>query len=546
MEVTKLREACLQAYKLAEVSPPMGLTEDIPWSDLVQQVGMQLTASLPVSLANQLSHILMQEDPERLAKLGVLVNPERVAPDRKVDPWLVLLDDQPRTVIQTIDIFPSVTYRGGAHTTLQIQNCHVDLFGVATVQANDAFIRAEGVAELQASGASYVHAKNCPSVQVDNGVHLKLIDAYAESTGACYVDVGAGARLLSHQSGGQLSVSTGGVALLESDQVTATGQGVIYNSKDYSREQLELLKERLRVVQPVAHRVDLPLLPLDRLKDLYSSSEFENLHVSYQNDHRRSAVEAIQKAASVSELAAIVLPYADQVLCLVSYDQLLRQFPVQTLADYQLFSAVTPIREMNPNRPVYLFDNLVLDFPVGEQQVFLYDRAMSGAGDHIQVSGYDQSTALLRGAASLSGYGSSSGLFQDKSLGTLFDSCWFVAVGQSSVFAGGQSVGLAGEHAKVYVMDNKARALIMDHAQGQFMGKSQGVAVGPDVWISTDHESEVFCDQLERNCFSSPLSKVYHVQDAAAFDRLKQDCLDRNVDHLQAEKVEKVRRYLIR
>lgn len=252
MDIKTLIEHYNLAFEKANMEPYHRLDDSLSLSETVNLIGLTLTTQLPQSVVKSLMHDLMHGvDADVLKNQGILVNPEVVAISRSLDPWLVLLDDQPRTVKQSVDIFPSVTYRGGSHATIEVQEAHVDCFNQAKVIAVDSFVNTYDVQSVVASGYTYIDAIRCASVLASDDVRLFLNDSYGEASGRCRITVEDGGRLYTSQEEGEIKVLSDGMALLESNKVVAQGDGLIVKADGFSAEQLASLKDRMRGMKSV-------------------------------------------------------------------------------------------------------------------------------------------------------------------------------------------------------------------------------------------------------------------------------------------------------
>ena len=100
MDIKNIIEHYNAAFKKANMEPRYILDDSLSCTQVVHLIGLTLTMEFPQSVVKPLMHDLMHEvDPNILADLGIWVNPEVVSVSSSIDPWLVLLDDQPRTVI---------------------------------------------------------------------------------------------------------------------------------------------------------------------------------------------------------------------------------------------------------------------------------------------------------------------------------------------------------------------------------------------------------------------------------------------------------------
>ena len=252
MDIKNIIEHYNAAFEKANMEPRYILDDSLSCTQVVHLIGLTLCVQCPQSVVKPLMHDLMHEvDPNMLADLGIWVNPEVVSVSSSIDPWLVLLDDQPRTVIQYEDIFPSVNYRGGSHATIDVRKAHVDCFDQAKVVAVDSFVNAYDVQLVTASGYTCLDAIRCASVLASEDVRLFLNNSYGEVTGRCRVTVEPGGRLWTNQVGGEITVLPDGMALLESDKVVPQGDGLIIKADGFSAEQLASLKDRMRVTKSV-------------------------------------------------------------------------------------------------------------------------------------------------------------------------------------------------------------------------------------------------------------------------------------------------------
>ncbi|MGM9796343.1 MAG: hypothetical protein ACI3ZY_01975 [Parabacteroides sp.] len=506
MEIPQLRECMLQACEaVGEPLCPNGEVLDTA-SDLITQVQSYLIQSHPVSVGNQLAQWMIQSfTPEQLKPYGILVNPTSVSDQGEDSVSLVLLDEQERRVTQ-VTTHGTITYRGGANASVFIAMGEARLFGQqGAVVSPGVYLRAEAVDRVLAAGRCEVLVFNCPSIEAREGVKLTAGNSFAETFGDCYVNLDRGARLVSHQTGGEICTGTGAITLLMEEGANLEGKGLVIDQNDLNPAQVDLLIEQMRSIIPVPEGYFNFDRTLDDAKRAFLDPKLKLFHQFYEEENKQSPLGLIENATSVRELADVVLPQINWVLCAMSFAEIAQYFGERELIRHNIFSSVYPMLVVDPEKPIHLFGNMAVSFEGQHPTVFLHEHAMALADGKTVMTGYDHSTGIV------------------------FDKAGFVARDQGE----GRVRGIVADGSKAAVVSKACRLLLTDRAIGEFSGGSQGLADSPNVTVVGKGNSRVYSPYTDLDAQLSGQAQLVHVADPVEWQRMKSEFLQESPDVAQ-------------
>ena len=459
-------------------------------SECIPLVGGLLLGDMPESLNGRVRGLLLDAfPPETLADYGILVNPTEVVSGQKVDPWLVLLYGQEQHITQSYE--GKVSYRGGVLSEIEVLNGTADLWGQCGVSVSgQASVFATKVAKVVATDQSKVVARGCPLVLGSDRSTLTLHDSYGEHHGAGQAVVEAGGRLLATEAGATVKVEWGGMALLQNENIMGFGDGVIIKPADMGELERTELAQRMRTLTPWSPVRYRPEMTLDELKNCYVSSMHTLLHNAFDLATGNELPPLIYLAKSKTELAALILPFVNQIVKVEPVDCLKERFAPELLAAYNIFTSSTPHLALNSAFPVHLFGNLAVDLITYGHPLYSHDTTVSVSKRLTPIFMSDQAMGIALGGGSLNGRDRSFGIVTGDSTGAFFDQSTFLARDRSTAMAYNKSRGVGRDWATVHGL-GESKVQLMDRTMGYLSYNSSALVYGPEVRFMAEGNSWV-------------------------------------------------------
>lgn len=522
MEFSTLRDRFLQACEA--VGEPLCPNDEFldTASDLIERVQSYLIKSHPVGVGDQLAQWMIQSfSPAQLEPYGILVNPAVVSDRKDVPVTLVLLDDQNRSVSQ-VTTSTAVTYRGGANASVFVATGEARLFGQKEVIVSPgAYLRAESVDRVVAAGSCEVLAFNCLSIEAREGVTLTVDNSFVETFGECYVDLSSGARLVSHQTGGEISTGRGAITLLMDEGANLSGRGLAIRQKDLDPAQVDLLIEQMRSIVRVPdgyYRFDKTL---DDAKRAFLDERLSLFYRNYEAAHNQSPKSLIIKASSIQELADLVLPYISEIVTVKPFAEVAQYFEGMDLVRHNIYSSVYPMLRVDPEKPIHLFGNMSLSFEKHHPFVVLHEHAIALVDGSTILTGNDYGTAILKDKAAFVARDHCVALPTENAQVALVGDCRFVSAGASCVAAEGRTCGLAKGESEVHAIEPDVRVVLTDQSYGEFLKGSEGLVESPDVMVEASEYSKVYTQYPDCHCALHDRASLILVEDPDRWQGLR-------------------------
>ena len=507
-------------------------------TDLIAAIERYLRHDCPVKLANAVAQLAIANIPaEQLRSAGMLVNPTAVTKDLDQAVRLVLLDEKERCVVH--DCPQKIKYVGGSNAQVVVNHGRATLIGQAEAcVTGGAEVFAEGVNHVSASGRCAVYTWDCPHVEARVDVGLSLHNSYAETWGGCEVYVNDGSRLFSHQESGSITVSSKGMAVLESDEVKLVNKGLVYGLHDLPAEQMELLVDHMRQLDSMPYFYYVSEYSLEARKAFFQRPDLTHFIQEYTQQHGCAPQEAIEKAVDEKAVANVVLPFIEALVQDVPFEVIASYVPGPSLTDNHIYTSNYPMLLVDPHQPIHLFGTMTANLREHMAPVYLHDWVIAEVGGSALAFAEGHALAVVRDKASLVARGETTALFKEESYGIVSDKCLFVADDRTRVTAAGDSIGIAMGQSVAHATMDGVRLVLNGQAKGDFQVGSKGLINSPEAEVEAAGYAKLYTPYTLDKVKMEGAVQLTKVEDPKAWKQLTEQFMQTGEVGLESNRLQ--------